>query len=85
MMQPLLLLKQTLGSAVRSGASPANGPNVKFTSVRQFWPCCSQETGRSTGFIVTIGTSDKTEIRVRRSDGGKTETLGNSLYELLLA
>jgi AAA15 family ATPase/GTPase len=38
MIQPLLLLKQTLEAPYDPGPLLLNGPNVKFTSVGQFWP-----------------------------------------------
>jgi len=54
MLQPLLLLKQTLEAPYDPGPLLLNGPNVKFTSARQFFPAVS-ETGRSMSFVVTIG------------------------------
>src|SRR5437016_10928198 len=42
MMQPLLLLKQTLEAPYDSGALLLNGPNVKFTSVDQMMTRCGQ-------------------------------------------
>ena len=47
MMQPLLLLKQTLETHFDPGPLLLNGPNVRFTSVRQFWPVLWQEGDRS--------------------------------------
>src|SRR5947207_15754977 len=38
MMQPLLLLKQTLEAPYDPGPLLLNGPNAKFTSVDQFLP-----------------------------------------------
>ncbi len=42
MMQPLLLLKQTLEAPYDPGPLLLNGPNAKFTSVSQFWPSHSR-------------------------------------------
>src|SRR5271154_6921999 len=50
MMQPLLLLKQTLEAPYDPGPLLLNGPNAKFTSVSQFWPV-SSSTGQSGQFI----------------------------------
>src|SRR5271154_2718898 len=50
MMQPLLLLKQTLEAQYDPGPLLLNGPNAKFTSVSQFWPV-SSSTGQSGQFI----------------------------------
>ena len=57
MMQPLLLLKQTLEAPYDPGQLLLNGPNVKFTSVSQFWPVSSNHT-RSGQFVITIGANN---------------------------
>src|ERR1700734_2966825 len=51
MMQPLLLLKQTLEAPYDPGPLLLDGPNAKFTSVSQFWPV-SFGHNRSGHFIV---------------------------------
>ena len=61
MMQPLLLLKQTLEAQYDPGPLLLNGPNAKFTSVSQFWPL-NTRASVSTRFVVTIGLSTKTKI-----------------------
>ncbi len=61
MMQPLLLLKQTLEAPYDPGPLLLNGPNVRFTSARQFYPAAAR-ANRSTRFVVQIGTSDETEF-----------------------
>ncbi len=61
MMQPLLLLKQTLEAQYDPGPLLLNGPNTKFTSASQFWPKRSG-TDNSTRFIVTVGTSNHAKI-----------------------
>ena len=43
MMQPLLLLKQTLEAPYDPGPLLLNGPNVKFTSAREFHPVTAAE------------------------------------------
>src|SRR5438270_12368881 len=63
MMQPLLLLKQTLEAPYDPGPLLLNGPNVKFTSARQFFPTPSRPV-RPTAFIVMTGVSDETEFTV---------------------
>src|SRR5271170_1345639 len=45
MMQPLLLLKQTLEAPYDPGRLLLNGPNAKFTSARQFLPVESGGAG----------------------------------------
>ena len=44
-MQPLLLMKQTLGASTDPGPLLLNGPNAKFTSVGQFVPWMNRELG----------------------------------------
>jgi hypothetical protein len=63
MMQPLLLLKQTLEAPYDPGPLLLNGPIVRFTSARQFYPAAAR-TGRPTTFIVTIRTLDGKEFVV---------------------
>ncbi len=64
MLQPLLLLKQTLEAPYDPGPLLLNGPNVKFTSARQFYPSATR-MGRSNAFVVQIRTSDEKEFAVR--------------------
>lgn len=61
MLQPLLLLKQTLEGQYDPGPLLLSGPNAKFTSVSQFWPVHSTPAD-STRFAVTIGASGNTKI-----------------------
>jgi predicted ATPase len=61
MMQPLLLLKQTLEAQYDPGPLLLDGPNAKFTSVSQFWPRQSAAV-ESARFVVTVGASDKKKI-----------------------
>jgi len=75
MMQPLLLLKQTLESQYDPGPLLLNGPNVKFTSVSQFWPQHSNP-GRSTQFVVTVGASGKGKIGLAFHWDKKQKRLG---------
>src|SRR5262245_43730222 len=60
-MQPLLLLKQTLEAPYDPGPLLINGPNVKFTSARQFRPALADSGGRST-FVVKLETSRETAL-----------------------
>ena len=54
-MQPLLLMKQTLGASTDPGPLLLNGPNAKFTSVDQFVPQLNQEPdGRKLSVEVKI-------------------------------
>ena len=63
MMQPLLLLKQTLEAPFDPGPLLLNGPSVKFTSVNQFWPSSHGSRSREE-FVTTVGVSDGTRIAV---------------------
>ena len=47
-MQPLLLMKQTLGASHDPGPLLLNGPNTKFTSVDQFLPWAEKELDAQT-------------------------------------
>src|ERR1700678_3341100 len=58
MMQPLLLLKQTLEAPYDRGPLLLNGPNVKFTAVSQFWPLQLGHT-QLAHFVVNVGASNK--------------------------
>ena len=75
MMQPLLLLKQTLEAPYDPGPLLLNGPNAKFTSVSQFWPLAF-EPGQPAQFVVTVGTSGKTKIGVAFRWKKKQKRLG---------
>ena len=61
MMQPLLLLKQTLGSDFDPGALLLNGPNVKFTQSAQLLSR-SQDGQSGTSFHIGIGTADNISL-----------------------
>jgi len=63
MMQPLLLLKQTLEAPYDPGPLLLNGANVKFTSARQFLPVGSGSDSSAT-FVVKVETSSETEFTV---------------------
>src|SRR5215831_5829541 len=62
-MQPLLLLKQTLEAPYDPGPLLLDGPNVRFTSARQFRPPGSPK-GRATHFMVDLGLSDASSFLV---------------------
>jgi hypothetical protein len=70
LMQPVLLLKQTLEAPSDPGALLLNGPNVRFTSAEQL---LSQFTGRTRGseFAVRIDLSngEGLEVRFNRKEG----------------
>ncbi len=59
MMQPLLLLKQTLEAPYDPGPLLLDGPNVRFTSARQFRPIGSPR-GEVVPFMVWLDLSDDT-------------------------
>jgi len=61
-MQPLLLLKQTLESSYDAGPLLLNGPNIKFTSAEQF--LSRFERSRSAGFSVRVGTESGAYLRL---------------------
>ncbi len=59
MMQPLLLLKQTVEAPFDPGPLLLDGPNVQFTSARQFRPAVSPR-GQVAPFMVWLDFSDDT-------------------------
>ncbi len=63
MMQPILLLKQTLEALYDPGPLSLNGPNVKFTSISQFWPLATSERSLEE-FVITVGISEGAKIAV---------------------
>jgi AAA domain, putative AbiEii toxin, Type IV TA system len=63
MMQPLLLLKQTLEAPYDPGPLLLSGPNAKFTSVSQFWPSRLSQT-EPMHFVIKVGASDKLNFAV---------------------
>lgn len=71
MMQPLLLLKQTLEVAYDPGALWLNGPNVKFTSTRQF---LSHHGNRDKLKLFSIGLTVIGDPRLSRSSVSSTDT-----------
>jgi AAA15 family ATPase/GTPase len=56
-MQPLLMMKQTLEAPYDAGVLLLDGPNVKFTSVDQFLSKRSGQPSRD-NFIVKLGTDE---------------------------
>src|SRR5690349_8059601 len=58
MMQPLLLLKQTLEAPFDPGPLFLNGPNVKFTAAREFYPVMGAAEGRSLQFTIALAASN---------------------------
>jgi hypothetical protein len=63
MMQPLLLLKQTLEAPFDPGPLLLNGPNAKFTSIGQFLPVGSASR-KPTWTVVGIGISGGSRFAV---------------------
>jgi hypothetical protein len=63
MMQPLLLLKQTLETQYDPGPLLLNGPNVKFTSVGQLWPI-SPAKRAAEEFVISAGVSSGAKVAV---------------------
>ncbi len=85
-MQPLLLLKQTLEAPYDPGPLLLNGPNVKFSSVDQCLFGVARKTvvRRVPWFSVLIGTSDgrATGSRIgRRADDGPVDVLASLVAE----
>ena len=63
MMQPLLLLKQTLEAQYDPGPLLLNGPNVNFTSVSQFRPSPFSQP-QPKNFTVTVGAANRAKYSV---------------------
>lgn len=75
MIQPLLLLKQTLEAPFDPGSLLIDGPSAKFTSVTQFWPVESQS--RSSGsFAIAIGLDNEAKVAVAFGRDEKQKALG---------
>lgn len=79
-MQPLLLLKQTLEASYDPGALRLDGPNVRFTSADQFLT----HTGRgkhTDGFSVSIEAGDEGTLTTYfRKQPGKSIEVQRSVY-----
>ena len=55
MMQPLLLLKQTLEATYDPGPLLINGPNVKFTTTEQMFSQCGKQLPHDERLAIAIG------------------------------
>ena len=72
MMQPILLMKQTLESSYDPGALLLHGPNVHMTSAEQVFSRCGRHRG-ATELIVSMETTNGdfiTSVFGRRASGG---------------
>ena len=81
MMQPLLLLKQTLEAPYDPGPLLLNGHNVKFTSISQFWPSQFGQTHPSQS-VVTVGTSNRMGFTVAFRRDTKGFAVDYNIYNL---
>lgn len=82
MMQPLLLLKQTLGSDYDPGALLLNGPNVKFTQAAQLLSR-SQVAKPGTFFHIGIETADNISIATYfESYRNRKFVVGQTIYAI---
>lgn len=79
LMQPVLLLKQTLESPSDPGALLLDGPNVCFTSAEQLFSRIITET-QELGFAVGVGLSDGPSIQVRFTH---REAIGFEIDEMI--
>ena len=61
MMQPLLLLKQTLEAAYDPGPLLLNGPNVRFSAVEQFLPAPKKAKSRPSFSVGLSGSGMRLE------------------------
>lgn len=68
MMQPLLLLKQTLEASYDPGPLLLNGPNIRFTSVEQITSKCDG-TNSDAPFVIEIETSGSPTIKTEYVKG----------------
>ena len=68
-MQPLLLLKQTLEESYDPGALLLSGPNAKFTSADQVFS--KTPTGQRSAFLVGIGLTEEEALGLWYSKTGK--------------
>ena len=81
-MQPLLLLKQTLEATYDPGALLLGGPNVRFTSAEQFLSCAGRGK-RTEVFSVGIEAGDKGNLTIhfRKQPGKSIEIQKNSFTQ----
>ncbi|MCA1614562.1 MAG: AAA family ATPase [Acidobacteria bacterium] len=79
-MQPLLLLKQTLEASYDPGALRLDGPNVRFTSADQFLSHAGR--GKNTdGFSVSVEASDRGNLTTYfRKQSGKPIEVQRSTF-----
>jgi AAA15 family ATPase/GTPase len=70
-MQPLLLLKQTLEETYDPGALLLYGPNVKFTSVDQLLSCVSKSKSSDTFEVgISVGSDTALTLCFHKQPGG---------------
>src|SRR5436190_6014409 len=71
-MQPLLLLKQTLEASYDPGPLRIDGPNVEFTAVEQFFSRTGKRrSSMADEFVVGLARSDDNKLRLVFVKGGK--------------
>ncbi len=80
MMQPLLLLKQTLETTYDPGPLLLNGPNVKFTSAEQLLSRTNKENSFHVGIAIAVGSAMTTSFKQSANKGFDLEetTYSNS-------
>ncbi|WP_206305932.1 AAA family ATPase [Streptomyces sp. RFCAC02] len=83
MMQPLLLLKQTVDAQYDPGPLQLDGPNVSVTSIEQVLSKALPESARSRGFSVAVTTADAvTKVRFSKNSAGQLRVAEYSGYFL---
>lgn len=82
-MQPLLLLKQTVDAPYDPGPLQLDGPNVSVTSVEQVLSKTLSATARTRGFSLAVSTSSsQTRVRFNKDTAGNLRVAEYSGYFL---
>ncbi|MFE9570970.1 DUF3696 domain-containing protein [Streptomyces sp. NPDC006692] len=82
-MQPLLLLKQTVDAPYDPGPLQLDGPNVSITSIEQVLSKTLSATARARGFTIGVTTSEsKTKVRFNKDGTGNLRVAEYSGYFL---
>ena len=71
LMQPLLMLKQTLEATYDPGPLLINGPNVAFTKVDQFL-CRTNASEKTVNIVFGIGSSEQNSVKITFQSSGAT-------------
>lgn len=81
-MQPLLLMKQTLESPYSYGSLSINGENVRFTSVKQIFSQSSKDKQQDSFTIqINLDTNRFCKLKFQSNPNGGLKTIETEYYE----